>query len=88
MAKREVDKQILGFQNKKEVLMELKRALGFDITEEGLNPEALLSQYEMIKRNLSQCGNDSLELSSVYEVGFGCGANLFMFEQDGIQGGG
>lgn len=86
--KRCADSAILNTADKGAVLVELKRAAGFDITAEGLNEEALLEQYEMTKRNLSQGINSSMELTSVYEVGCGSGANLFLFESDGLACGG
>lgn len=86
--KRDADKEILNSASKGKILVELKRAAGFDITEEGLNEQALLEQYEMTKKNLSQGLSSSMKLSSIYEVGCGSGANLFLFESDGIKCGG
>ena len=65
------------------VFAELKRINGFDITDGGIPLNALLKQYEDTKKklNLSQG-------QSVFEVGCGCGANLYMFLHDGIQVGG
>lgn len=87
--KRRADSLILkDSHDRGEILTELKRAAGFDITEGGLDAEALMSQYEMTKRNLSWGMNFATELSSVYEVGCGSGANLFLFESDGLKCGG
>lgn len=87
-SKRQADKKILQTMDKRKVLKELKRAAGFDITQEGLNEQALLLQYDMTRRNLSQGIHSSIELSSVYEVGCGSGANLFLYEGDGLRCGG
>lgn len=86
--KRQLDRRILKTGDRQKILLELKKADGFDITEDGLSVQALLSQYEMTKKNLSHGPCASIELSSVYEVGCGCGANLFLFEGDGIACGG
>ncbi|MFR4352679.1 MAG: class I SAM-dependent methyltransferase [Roseburia sp.] len=70
--------------------MELKRSNGFDVVADGLTYEAFLEQYKKTKAYLfpdpvaeKPGGN-----GSVYEVGCGSGANLFLFERDGIQCGG
>lgn len=86
--KRNADSKVLSAADPGAVLVELKRAAGFDITSEGLNEEALLQQYGMTKKNLSQGIHSSMELTSVYEVGCGSGANLFLFENDGLSCGG
>lgn len=86
--KRQVDQTILKSADKGKILAELKRVDGFDITEGGLDEKALLQQYEMTKKNLSHGPHASIELQQVYEVGCGGGANLFLFEDDGLGCGG
>lgn len=56
----------------------------------GLTYEALLKQYIQIKNELSFCaeGLQTQGIESLYEVGCGSGANLYLFEQDGIRCGG
>lgn len=70
-----------------EIFLELKRCNGFDIVGDGLTYEALYQQYEFTKSQLKGFGKD-YEIKSVYEVGCGSGANLFLFEKDGIKTGG
>lgn len=60
----------------KAVFSELKRIDGFDL-EGGLPVESLLRQYENTKRELGLSAGDS-----VFEVGAGAGANLYLFAQD------
>lgn len=45
-----------------------------------------MRQYEQIKETLSLTGDgQSVPVTSIYEVGGGAGANLFLFEHDGIR---
>lgn len=69
--------------NPKSVFLELKRVNGFDITDGGIPYESLRAQYDGMKENLCLRGGDS-----VFEVGCGAGANLYLFQQDGIKIGG
>jgi len=79
--------EILKHGNPKEVFLELKRCNGFDVIGDGLTFEALVKQYEQIKHSLSFGLNHNF-IKSVYEVGCGSGANLYLFEKDGIECGG
>lgn len=65
------------------VFAELKRINGFDITDGGIPIKALIEQYEdtKMKTKVEQGG-------TLFEVGCGCGANLYMFQHDGVQVGG
>lgn len=81
---RSADAQILHCQDKREVFLELKRSNGFDVMEGGLSYESLMEQYQCVKKELSA----ARPIESVYEVGCGSGANLYLFENDGIQCGG
>lgn len=65
------------------VFAELKRINGFDITDGGIPLEALIGQYKDIKEKLNVSWGGTL-----FEVGCGCGANLYMFHHDGVQVGG
>lgn len=78
------DMDILTSGNEEKVLMELKRSSGFDAVGDGLNYEAFLTQYRQILERAEQYH----EIQSVYEVGCGSGANLYLLERDGIQVGG
>lgn len=56
---------------------------------DGLTYESIIKQYQSIKENLSLTSNNvTVPITSVYEVGEGSGANLFLFEKDGIRCGG
>lgn len=84
--KRSADEKILKMEDNKQIFLELKRSNGFDILEGGLSYEAFYEQKNEMIRMLSN--NNERKLSSIYEVGCGSGANLFLFEQDGISVGG
>jgi hypothetical protein len=87
--KRTADIHILQSGDVKSIIIELKRCNGFDVVGDGLTYESILEQYKNIKENLSLTKENKLEpITSVYEVGEGSGANLYMFEQDGIRCGG
>ena len=86
--KREVTSgAIADLNNKKRVFLELKRLDGFDVVGEGLSYEALFAQYRETKDMLFKNYNSDSK-KSIYEVGCGCGANLFLFENDGFVTGG
>lgn len=87
--KRSADTGILSGGNEKKIFMELKRSNGFDLYADGLKYEEFIRQYKQIKRELTFNKNaDNYALSSVFEVGCGSGANLYLFERDGIRCGG
>lgn len=67
----------------KAVFAELKRINGFDVQNGGIPLSALVKQYEDIKAKIN-----ATKGKSVFEVGCGCGANLYMFQHDGVQIGG
>lgn len=85
MENRRVNEQILKEGNEEQIFLELKRCNGFDVLEDGMTYEAFLEQKREIVRMLS---NNKKMPSSIYEVGCGSGANLFLLEQDGIRVGG
>lgn len=87
---RSVDSDVLLYADKESIFWELKRSSGFDITGNGLTYEALLAQYRCIKKELffAKDSETGRTIRSVYEVGCGSGANLFLLENDGIQCGG
>ena len=80
------DKKILDSEDFKKIVLELKRSNGFDVIGNGLEYQAIIDQCRHFLRKLSM--NDTISLSSVYEVGCGSGANLYVFEHDGIKCGG
>lgn len=69
--------------DKRAMLLELKRINGFDIIKEGIPYEAFLEKYDATKEALALP-----EGGSVFEVGCGAGANLWLFQQDGFRVGG
>ena len=88
-AKRSADADILKSEDERRIFLELKRSNGFDVQEDGPTYEAWKEQYNQIKRELSFRKNrDGEYIQSIYEVGCGSGANLYLFEKDGIITGG
>ncbi len=77
------EEQVLLSGDAKSVLLELKRCNGFDVDGE-LTYEAFYEQYEEIRDNLQK----NRQIKSVYEVGCGSGANLYLFEQENYAVGG
>ena len=70
-------------EDTKQVFLELKRVNGFDITDGGIPYEGLMAQYRETKEELGlRPGN------SIFEVGCGAGANLYLFHRDGMTVGG
>ena len=66
-----------------DVLLELKRATGYDVMEGGLPLETFIGQDKQMR--------ELLHLSpgkSVFEVGCGAGANLYLMQRDSIMVGG
>ncbi len=86
--KRQADNKVLHDIDQNKIFMELKRLDGYDILENGISLESFEEKYEMTKKNLSHGIHSSINLSSVYEVGCGSGANLFLFEKESIACGG
>lgn len=70
----------------RKIFLELKRSNGFDVVDE-LTYDALYEQYIETKQNLCPAGLHG-GIESVYEVGCGAGANLFLFENEDIRTGG
>lgn len=85
--KRALDKNNLVNKTKEEIFFELKKTDGFDISDNGLTVDDLLQQYKTVLEKYKIFFKDK-EIESVFEVGCGCGANLYLFEQDGIKTGG
>ena len=87
-AGRSVDGAVLHSGDARQIFLELKRSNGFDVVEGGIPYESLLNQYRQMKQRLSRPLPEGTGLQSVYEVGCGSGANLFLFENDGLCTGG
>ena len=84
--KREFEEPPSGEDDFLKMFIELKRCNGFDSMGGMLSVSALMKQYENTKNLLTQ--NSSSELNSIFEIGCGSGANLYMFERDGFVCGG
>ena len=74
---------ILETEDKKRIFLELKRINGFDVEKGGIPFVDLWKQYVITKKALCLEEGDSL-----FEVGCGAGANLYLFSEDGIRIGG
>lgn len=86
---RTVNKTILNSKNPSEVFMELKRINGWDSTGSMLEYDQFYDQYVQTKNELEfNPRSKSNVISSVFEVGCGCGANLYLFQNDGYHVGG
>lgn len=87
--KRNADENELNCKDKKRVFLELKRIAGWDATGDMLAYEQFYNQYVETKNELEFCAvSQRRPIKSVYEVGCGCGANLYLFQEDGIEVGG
>ncbi len=66
-----------------EVFLELKRLNGYDIVADSISLSAFLKMHRTLKEHLHlTCGK------SLYDVGCGAGANLYLMQRDGIVVGG
>lgn len=87
--KRSADETELSCGDSKRVFLELKRIAGFDVVGEGLAYEQLYDQYREIRNELEfHTLKQRRPVRSLFEVGCGCGANLYLFQKDGIEIGG
>ena len=69
--------------DRKAMFLEMKRMDGFDIADGGIPYESLMEQYRFMEEKLCLQGGDS-----VFEVGCGCGANLYLLHEEGFDVGG
>ncbi len=81
--KRKDDFRLIDMQDEKAVFLEMKRVNGFDVVGDGIPYEELVKQYSDCKEKLRLQSGEM-----IFEVGCGCGANLFLFHKDGIKVGG
>lgn len=80
---RSVNETIYSLNNDEEIFAELKKINGFDVINNGLSYEALAEQFNKI------CAKVGAGIEkSIFEVGCGSGANLFMFQNAGFRVGG
>lgn len=86
--KRFVNNEILQSKDEKKIFLELKRSNGFDVLGE-CKYECWIDQYLQMKSELIYRRYGQKEsIKSIYEVGCGSGASLYLFEKDGLQCGG
>ena len=74
----------IDMSDEREVFLELKRIDGFDVVGGGIPYDALIKQNKDILANLSK----NHDIKSVFDVGCGCGANMYLMMNDGIEVGG
>lgn len=75
----------LNVDDRKETFLELKRIDGFDMkSDNGLTYESLMDQHKSIMDGLSKYN----KIESVFDLGCGSGANMFILQQDGYAVGG
>lgn len=87
--KRSADEELLSCGDSRKVFLELKRIAGWDATGDMLGYEQFYSQYIQTKNELTFCAESKIRpVSSIFEVGCGCGANLYLFQNDGFKVGG
>lgn len=80
---KKAETQIILSGDEKAVLLELKRSNGFDINGV-LTFDAYYEQYEEFRNHLQK----GRQIQSVYEIGCGSGANLYLFEKENYKCGG
>ena len=83
---RSADEAVLHSGDSETIFMELKRSSGYDVVKDQLSYQSFLDWYGCIKDKLFRCAPTGQ--ASVFEVGCGSGANLFLFERDGFACGG
>lgn len=86
------DNLLSSNSSEKDIFLELKRIDGFDGIGSTLTYEALIKQYNMIKQRLIEDAYNYSKvngnINTVFEVGCGSGANLFLLENEGYKVGG
>lgn len=83
------NEEILISGTPREILLELKRVNGWDATGSMLEYDQFYDQYVQTRNELEfNPRTKSNVISSVFEVGCGCGANLYLFQNEGYQIGG
>lgn len=87
--KRVADMDLLEKGDTREIFLELKRCDGYDVGGGQIPYEAFIEQHQRIKKYLSNTESGrEVPVESIYEVGMGAGASMFLFEREGIRCGG
>ena len=71
------DLQNIDMSDKEAVFMKLKMINGFDVLKDGISYKAFLQQYKGLKKAMRLINGES-----VFEVGCGSGANLYLFHME------
>lgn len=79
---------ILEGHTASEIFLTLKGLAGFDSTGQQLTYDAFHKQHTQIRNELSFSNLQPRKLESVFEVGCGGGAELYLFQNDGVRTGG
>lgn len=66
------------------LFIELKRIDGFDVVDGGIPYQSLIDQNTNFLKRLQKYE----KISSIFDVGCGCGANLYLFRRNGLSVGG
>lgn len=74
-------------QDEKSIFMELKRLTGNDTTGNGVSYEVLMDRIERFMSEMT-FSEEKEKRKSIFEVGCGSGANLYVFIKQGYQVGG
>ncbi len=74
----------IDMNDSKAVFLELKRIDGFDVVGGGIPYDSLIEQNTDFIRHLSK----NKKITSIFDVGCGCGANLYLFKNGGLKIGG
>lgn len=74
----------IDMSDKRKVFLELKRIDGFDVVRGGISHDALIGQNTDIFKRLSKKAG----IHSIFDVGCGSGANLYLFKAAGLKVGG
>lgn len=83
--KKQANPEILLHGTQRDIFMELKKSNGFDVIDDAVSYQAFYGQCQEILQRLS-LGGYSVE--SIFEVGCGSGANLYLYERAGLKTGG
>lgn len=87
--KRRLDEEKYKNLDFKAKFLELKRINGWDSTGDMLGWDEFYGQYIETKNELEfDARTENRTMKSIFEIGCGCGANLFLFQKDGIEVGG
>ena len=82
---RKINSDKISAEDERQLIMELKRIVGWDFKNSSVNFGEFRKEYNYIKENLGFTGDAT---GTVFEVGCGSGANLYFFKKDGFKVGG